>query len=98
MDKKNKLIEIVGAENVLDDPKVLATWSQDESFVASRKPWFVVRPQTVDEIQALVMEELPQIPLYHGANITVAPKWLAGMTPSRSTSLPTLWVEYWQPK
>jgi len=71
VDKKNKLIEIVGAENVLDDPKVLATWSQDESFVASRKPWFVVRPQTVDEIQALVRwaneTRTPLVPVSSGA-------------------------------
>ena len=52
--RKQELIAIVGAENVLDDAPTLASYASDQSFTAPRKPWFVVRPQNVDEVQKLV--------------------------------------------
>jgi peptide/nickel transport system substrate-binding protein len=51
-----------------------------------------------NEIQAIVMEELPQMPLYHVSNVFVSPKWMTGLTPPQSTALPTLWIEYWKGK
>lgn len=50
------------------------------------------------EIQAIEAEDLPQIPLYHGANIFVQPTWMEGMVPMRSVFLPTLWIEHWKAK
>jgi FAD/FMN-containing dehydrogenase len=52
--KKKQLIDIVGASFVVDDPGVLEAYSRDESFATPRKPWFVVRPKSVQEVQALV--------------------------------------------
>lgn len=49
-------------------------------------------------IQGYIAENLPIIPLHHGTNIFVAPKWLTGMTPMRSVFLPPLWIEEWRPK
>jgi hypothetical protein len=68
--KKERLIGIVGAENVVDDPETLDGYSRDQSFVASRKPWFVVRPKDSDEVQALVRwaneSETPLVPVSSG--------------------------------
>jgi hypothetical protein len=52
--KKKGLINIVGLRFVADDSGVLADYSKDDSFAVPRKPWFVVRPKSVDEVQALV--------------------------------------------
>ncbi len=52
--KKEELIEIVGDNNVLDDPETLDTYSSDYSFVSSRKPWFVVKARNADEVQRIV--------------------------------------------
>ncbi len=52
--KKEKLIGIVGKENVLDDSESLEIYSQDQSFVHPVKPWFVVKPKNVDEVQGIV--------------------------------------------
>jgi peptide/nickel transport system substrate-binding protein len=49
-------------------------------------------------IQGYIAENLPIIPLHHGTNIFVAPKWLAGLTPMRSVFLPPLWIEAWKVK
>ena len=54
VDKKTDLIAIVGAPHVLDDPATLEAWSRDTSFSVPRQPWFVVRPQGVEQVQALV--------------------------------------------
>lgn len=51
---KEKLAEIVGAENVGDDPKILEEYSWDHSFVPPRKPSYVVYPQSAGEIQRIV--------------------------------------------
>jgi len=53
-EKKDELIKIVGTDNVLDDPETLEAYSRDNSFVAPRKPRFVVKPETEDEIQKIV--------------------------------------------
>ena len=52
----------------------------------------------LDDVQATIMDDLPDIPLYNGANLFVSPKWLTGLTPPRSTYVATLWIEYWKPR
>jgi hypothetical protein len=52
--KKAALLGIVGTGHVLDAPDLLDAYSRDESFVAPRKPWFVVKPKSAEEVQALV--------------------------------------------
>jgi peptide/nickel transport system substrate-binding protein len=54
------------------------------------------RRAMMHEIQAIVMDELPQLPLYQGANVYVQPRWMSGMVPPRSYSVPTPWIEYWK--
>jgi FAD/FMN-containing dehydrogenases len=72
MDKrKERLIEIVGREYVLDDAETLETYSRDRSFVLPMKPWFVVAPQKTDEVQKLVAwaneTHTPLVPVSSGA-------------------------------
>jgi len=52
--KKKELTAIVGEENVLDDPQTMEAFSRDQSFVLSMKPWFVIKPKNVDEVQQVV--------------------------------------------
>ncbi len=54
------------------------------------------RKAMLDDIQVTIMDDLPKIPLYDGANVYVSPKWLTGLTPPRSTDGATLWIEYWK--
>lgn len=53
-DTKKRLIKIVGNKNVLDNLKLLEAYAGDQSFVLPMKPWFVVRPKNIDEVQAIV--------------------------------------------
>ena len=53
-DKKEELIDIVGADNVTDDPKTLDDYSKDQSFVPPRRPRLVVKPKNADEVQRIV--------------------------------------------
>ena len=68
--RKNALTQIVGAANVSDDPAILELYASDCSFAAKRKPWFIVRPRTAEEVQALVawanQTETPLIPVSSG--------------------------------
>ena len=65
--KKKALVEIVGAEFVIDDPVILDKYASDRSYAQKRKPWFVVRPKTAEQVQALVawanQTETPLIPV-----------------------------------
>ncbi len=69
--KKENLIAIVGAEHVADDAQTLENFSRDQSFVAPRKPWFVVRPQNAEQVTALVIwaneSQTPLVPVSSGA-------------------------------
>ena len=69
-EKKDALIKIVGAENVIDDPAILDEYSRDHSFVPSRKPLIVVRPRNADEVQGIVkwanQTKTPLIPVSSG--------------------------------
>ncbi len=51
-----------------------------------------------NEIQATVMDNLPQLPLYNSTYVLQSPDWMTGLTPRRSTYVPTLWIEYWKPR
>ena len=51
-----------------------------------------------NNIQGTIADNLPIIPLHHGTNIFVTPKWLTGLTPMRSTALLPLWIEEWRPR
>jgi len=82
--KKKSLIEIVGTEYVADDPEILDGYATDCSYVPKRKPWFVVRPKTAEQVQALVQwanqTETPLIPVssgpphFHGDTVPSAPE------------------------
>ncbi|UCD08123.1 MAG: FAD-binding oxidoreductase, partial [Dehalococcoidales bacterium] len=54
LDRKAELINIVGKESVLDTPETLKGYAMDQSFVREMKPWLVVKPCTVDEVQQIV--------------------------------------------
>ena len=68
---KTDLVGLVGGDQVLDDPDVLASYASDESFVLSIKPKAVVRPGSADEVQALVVwanqTGTPLVPVSSGA-------------------------------
>jgi FAD/FMN-containing dehydrogenase len=70
-DKKKTLTGIVGKENVLADLKSLEAYATDRSFVLPMKPWFVVRPKNMDEVQAIVKwaneTSTPLVPMSSGA-------------------------------
>ena len=82
--KKEHLIAVVGAENVADDAQTLESYSCDESFVAARKPWFVVRPKNAEEVIALVKwaneSQTPLVPVssgpphFHGDTVPSLPE------------------------
>jgi FAD/FMN-containing dehydrogenase len=69
-EKRQALTEIVGQENVQDDPETLSAHSQDQSFVHALKPWFVVKPQNAGQVQKLVQwanrTETPLVPVSSG--------------------------------
>ena len=52
--EKEKLISLLGAKNVLDDPPTLKNYSQDHSFASPREPSFVVKPRTLEQVQEIV--------------------------------------------
>lgn len=53
-EKKDELIRIVGAEDVIDDPETLEGYSRDQSFAPPRRPKLVVKPKNADEVQGIV--------------------------------------------
>ena len=70
--------EIVGADNVKDDPATLKKYSHDQSFVPASSPDLVVFPKSTDEVQEIVRlanrTATPLVPLssglnFHGATI-----------------------------
>lgn len=84
--KKGQLVRIVGAEHVSDDPAVLDAHARDHSFATPLRPWFVVRPQSQEEVQALVRwanETLtPLVPVSSGA-----PHFHGDTVPSRGEAV-----------
>ncbi len=69
--KKERLVEIVGQQNVLDSDAVLAEYSQDLSFIPTNQPDLVVKPGNSDQVQQIVRDayeaKTPLIPVSSGA-------------------------------
>ena len=75
---KAKLENILGKENINDDPEILKLYSQDQSFVEPKMPQLVAFAQEVEQVQELVKvaneEKVPVVPFssglnFHGATI-----------------------------
>ena len=78
MNRRDKLLEIVGGENFSDDPKALDTYSKDFSLVPSGVPDYAVKPKDAQEVQRVIkfanQHLLPVVPIsswvhFHGATI-----------------------------
>jgi hypothetical protein len=54
MNPRDKLLEIVGAENFSDNPEVLKKYSKDFSLVPLGMPNFVVKPKDASEVQKVI--------------------------------------------
>lgn len=54
MGRKEELGKIVGKKNVIDDDAILEKYARDESFARPVKPYLIVKPGNVDEIQQVV--------------------------------------------
>ncbi len=68
--QKQKLIEIVGRNNVCDDPEILEAYSQDQSFALSIRPALVVKPENAHQVQQIVKwanrTQTPLVPVSSG--------------------------------
>lgn len=68
---KTELVQLVGATNVSDAPEILEAFSQDQSFALPIKPWFVVKPENVNEVQGIVkwanQTRTPLVPVSSGS-------------------------------
>jgi FAD/FMN-containing dehydrogenase len=68
--KKDELIKIVGAENVINNPVTLDVYSKDHSFIPPKKPLMVVKPKNADEVQGIVtwanQRRTPLVPVSSG--------------------------------
>lgn len=68
---KQKLVGIVGANNVIDNPAVLESYSKDESFATPMMPVLVVKPENSAQVQELVKwaneSKTPLVPVSSGA-------------------------------
>jgi len=67
---KQKLIEIVGAGNVIDNPEVLESYSKDQSFTKPMMPVLVVKPENAKQVQGLIKwaneTKTPLVPVSSG--------------------------------
>jgi len=72
MNIKEALSRIVGRENVSDDPEELDAYSRDHSLSPPRRPSYIVRPRTAEEVLALVKfageHRLPLVPASSGVH------------------------------
>lgn len=83
MASKKELAGIVSSECIFDNSETLDTYSKDMSLVKPVKPRVVVRPQNVDEVQAIVkwanQTATPLVPVssgpprFHGDTVPSAP-------------------------
>lgn len=68
---KQKLVEIVGAKNVLDSQEILESYSKDQSFAVPMMPLMVVKPENAAQVQELVKwaneTKTPLVPVSSGA-------------------------------
>jgi FAD/FMN-containing dehydrogenase len=69
-EKKDDLIKIVGAENVIDDTAAVDAYSSDHSFTPPMKPLMVAKPKNADEVQGIVSwanrTKTPLVPVSSG--------------------------------
>jgi len=69
-ERRDHLIEIVGADNFTDDPETLEIYSRDQSLVPPQKPRFVVKPKNAAEVQAIAkwanQTATPLVPISSG--------------------------------
>ena len=67
MNKRDKLVEIVGIENFSDDPKALETYSKDFSLEPAGMPEYAVKPKDSQEVQKIIQfaneQSLPVVPV-----------------------------------
>ena len=54
MIEREKLVKIVGADNVCDEQATLEEYSRDMSFVNAVRPVCVAKPKNSDDIQKIV--------------------------------------------
>lgn len=54
MTSRERLVEIMGKGQVLNDPKAIASFADERSFGLKLKPWLVARPTDAQQIQALI--------------------------------------------
>ena len=52
--KKMELIEIVGKEYVSESSKLLEAYARDQSFALPIRPWYITKPSSVNEVQAII--------------------------------------------
>ena len=68
---EDELIQIVGKDNVLDNPEILKEYSADCSFVAPKMPALVVKPANINELKGIVKwaneKRIPLVPVSSGA-------------------------------
>ncbi|MHA1432127.1 MAG: hypothetical protein ACTSRV_17315 [Candidatus Freyarchaeota archaeon] len=65
MRELESLADIVGVENLVEDPGVLEEYSGDFSFVPRRKPLCVVYPSDGDTVRGIVGWGWSEIPRGH---------------------------------
>jgi FAD/FMN-containing dehydrogenase len=67
---EDKLMKIVGADNVSSEESALSEYSRDISFVNSMKPGCVVKPGTADEVKKIIKlaneTQTPLVPVSSG--------------------------------
>ncbi|HUT97237.1 MAG TPA: FAD-binding oxidoreductase [Dehalococcoidales bacterium] len=78
MNRRDKLVEIVGVENFSDDPKALETYAKDFSLLPAGAPEYAVKPKDTQEVQKVIKvandHSLPVVPVsswvhFYGAAI-----------------------------
>jgi FAD/FMN-containing dehydrogenase len=54
MQTKDSLTAIFGKKGVTDDPKVLASYAESQSFSQHFTPWYAVKPDSAEQVQEVV--------------------------------------------
>jgi len=67
---KSRFVDIVGSDNVSDDPILLETYAKDHSFIPKRSPLLVVFPRSRQQVQEIVKlandVKIPIVPVSSG--------------------------------
>lgn len=65
-----KLVNVVGTENIIDDREVLKSYSRDYSFAPGREPAGAVKPMSLEQVQEIIRlaaeTKTPLIPVSSG--------------------------------